>query len=502
MHCKDSLSSGSSLSETTTSDSRIDSKTPAVSTTVLLSQTVTAVAASGPSPIARADPIAVSHSSAAARGWSWFRTELFCGLAVLAPVAIVVGALHWPSRVVFALSALGLAGLEVLVSTALERMCLAHADRNLLAAACLEILPSIFPTMIGIVSLVSDEINVAKSFVIGNVLNNILLGTGLSLFLGGFKPDNEGYAQHVSKTAFELVKLTLISTSPVIMAWAMIYVMTSQTELAVLNSDGVVVSIDAVQADINTEVSPATAAAIRGISHGTAVILLVVYVVWVLFRRVTHRDYFADDDRSRQAAATIVQQQRGVWPLLRKEAEGNTQTTTDGEQSRKSRLSAANITQTVAFAAAFAMAVFCSHYLVTSIDPLVEESGRTGSAAASSVRRHFVASILLPLIVNLYSDVRAAELASCGGRDISLAVHLTYGAGASSILLTLPVLVVIGWTAGHTLLLDFSAFDVSILAGGVWATSILTTNQVDYFRGFVFLCLYGILALAVFLFKE
>lgn len=81
-------------------------------------------------------------------GWRWFRSELFCALAVFAPVAIAAGALHWPPRVVFALSALSLTGLEVLISTALERVCLAHAGQSLLAAACLEIIPNVFPTMV------------------------------------------------------------------------------------------------------------------------------------------------------------------------------------------------------------------------------------------------------------------------------------------------------------------------------------------------------------------
>lgn len=294
------------------------------------------------------------------------------------------------------------------------------------------------------------------------------------MFIGGFRPDYEAYAQHVSDTAFELIKLIMISTSPVVIAWAMIYVMTSR-------------------ADHNT-----TTSAIRGLSRGTALILLAVYLFWVLFRRVTHRSLFAADDLGRQAAATAVQRRGGAWPLRTDKPRWKKEHD-DGKPPNR-RWSTADValvvTLVVALVAAFVAAIFCCHYLVANIDELVEEPELEGltaetdaTASSSSLHRHFVASILLPLIVNLYSDVRAAELASCGGGDVSLAVHLTYGAGASSILLTLPVLVVVGWAADRPLLLDFAAFDVSILAGGVWATSILTTTQVDYFRGFVFLCL-------------
>ena len=76
---------------------------------------------------------------------------------------------------------------------------------------------------------------------------------------------------------------------------------------------------------------------------------------------------------------------------------------------------------------------------------------------------------------------------------MSLSVHLTYGAGVSNVLLTLPLMVIVGWASNHSLLLDFDPFDVVILFGGVWVTSILLTGSSDYFRGFLYICLYGIL---------
>jgi len=63
-------------------------------------------------------------------------------------------------------------------------------------------------------------------------------------------------------------------------------------------------------------------------------------------------------------------------------------------------------------------------------------------------------------------------------------------------------MVIVGWATGNNVYFDFESFDVSILAGGVWATSVLMTSNADYFRGFVYLSLYLIIALALYLYKE
>lgn len=333
----------------------------------------------------------------------------------------------------------------------------------------------------------------AKSFVIGYVLNNILLSTGAALFAGGIKLSHPqtSYCQDISESALELIKLTLIATGPVMMTWAMIYVTTVQAQ-----ARGV------------TDVTEA----IVSLSRGTAVILLVLCLSWVVFRRVTHRGDFADDDRGRRVAAELVREAYVAPSKKRSQVEANVeagQADVDTAPTKKRVFDSlptpvACVVVPAAILVALASAVVCSYYLVQSIEPLVRSMYEGAAAAApppdsapdsapeatsGTLKGHFVASIVLPLIVNVYNFMRAAEIASCGGRGVSLAVHMTYGAGANTILLTLPLLVLVGWWSGHTLNLDFQAFDVSILAGSVWATSILVTNQVDYFRGFMLLCL-------------
>ncbi len=254
-------------------------------------------------------------------------------------------------------------------------------------------------------------------------------GMGAALFSGGAREGS--YSQEISETAFELVKLTLISTSPVIMCYAMIKSLTSNH------------NVD--EDTIHT--------AVRWLSRGTAIVLLVVYFFWVLFRRGTHKKTFQAADT--RAANVLQGTKRHASP------------------KRQVWLGASS-------AAAFVVAVFCCRYLVGSVDPL--------DLSSAPLHRHFIGSILLPLIIDFPNYIQSAELAR-RGHDVSLSVHLTYGAGMSNVLFTLPLMVIVGWASGHDLFLDFSPFDVSILAAAVWATSILLTGSSDYFRGFLYISL-------------
>ncbi len=262
------------------------------------------------------------------------------------------------------------------------------------------------------------------------------------MFAGGLKSRT---SQHIDDAAFELVKLSMIATAPVIIAWAMIKVEILRKQASP--------SSPATPADIQAIMPSITA-----LSRGTAIILVVVYALWVMYRRVTDRRFFEAADS--RALDLSLQSRRVASRRL--------------SRARQAVFAAA-------LAACFVATVFCCRYIVGSVGAVV--------AASASLHRHFIGSIVLPMIVNLYNYIKASEIA-CRGRDVSLSIHQTYGAGASNMLLTLPLLVLVGWASGHPLLFNFEDFDVAILAGGVWATSVLLTSHVDYFRGFVYLTLF------------
>jgi len=103
-------------------------------------------------------------------------------------------------------------------------------------------------------------------------------------------------------------------------------------------------------------------------SRGTSVVLLVVYLIWVFFRRVTHKELFRARDE--QAASIFLEARRA----------------SSHHASRKVQLVLG-----LSIAAAFVMAVFCCRYLVASVGPLDD---------SSAMYRHFIGSIILPIVFN------------------------------------------------------------------------------------------------------
>ncbi|CAK7203761.1 Vacuolar calcium ion transporter [Sporothrix eucalyptigena] len=412
------------------------------------------------SPNNHAEPqhSATPHHSVHPVSWGWglFRSDMFSLLIMMVPLGLAASICHWAPKTVFVLCAMSLAGLEVFVDTTLERVSLLY-ENNIAASLLLEMLPILFPTMIGIAAVYADAMDLAKSFVVGYVLNNILLSTGAALFVGGIQPrflEDGGHVTDFSESALELIKLTLIATSPIMMTCAMIFVMSAQANP-----------------------SEATEEAIVGLLQGTAVILLVLYLSWVVFRRIMHRSDFADDDHGRRVAAELVRENHaaaGVSAAQLEKLEKKKEKEHDGGEAgngnetspKKKRVFSclptpmAIVVVPLSILVALGSAVILSYYLIQSISPLVSSTNEVGESSPlpSALKGHFVASILLPLIINVYNFMRSAEIASCGGRDVSLAVHMTYGAGASTILLTLPLLITVWWASGHTLNLDFASF--------------------------------------------
>ncbi|CAK7215371.1 Vacuolar calcium ion transporter [Sporothrix eucalyptigena] len=351
------------------------------------------------SPNNHAEPqhSATPHHSVHPVSWGWglFRSDMFSLLIMMVPLGLAASICHWAPKTVFVLCAMSLAGLEVFVDTTLERVSLLY-ENNIAASLLLEMLPILFPTM--------------------------------PRFL-----EDGGHVTEFSESALELIKLTLIATGPIMMTCAMIF--------------------------------------------GTAVILLVLYLSWVVFRRIMHRSDFADDDHGRRVAAELVRENHaaaGVSAAQLEKLEKKKEKEHDGGEAgngnetspKKKRVFSclptpiAIVVVPLSILVALGSAVILSYYLIQSISPLVSSTNEVGESSPlpSALKGHFVASILLPLIINVYNFMRSAEIASCGGRDVSLAVHMTYGAGASTILLTLPLLITVWWASGHTLNLDFASF--------------------------------------------
>jgi Ca2+:H+ antiporter len=196
---------------------------------------------------------------------------------------------------------------------------------------------------------------------------------------------------------------------------------------------------------------------LASISHGTTVILLFVYLPWIYFRRVTHRERFSAEDTSGALLGSRLTHARHV------------------------RISTRALLFYVFIAmASFTTNIFVARYVVRSIDPLI---------AATSLSSDFLSIIIIPLAINCSNYVKATLLAHSGD-DVSLSVYVTFGAAVGNVLFSLPLLLIIAWGTARPLLMDLPGAQVFTLVGSIWETFIvLGTGRVNYLNGLTCLCL-------------
>lgn len=201
---------------------------------------------------------------------------------------------------------------------------------------------------------------------LGSILSNLLLVMGMCFFFGGIfnmrdangNGSEQVFASGTAQTACSL--MTLSSASLVIPA----------TLFMVLESDK-----DKVAAHKSVLI----------LSRGTAVILLLLYCLYLFFQLRTHKNLFNPEE-----------------PETTGEDEADEEE--EGEDSSMSAWSAAAIliTTTVVIS-------FCADYLVDAIDPIV---------ATGAVSKNFIGLILIPIVGNAAEHVTACVVAIKNKMDL------------------------------------------------------------------------------------
>lgn len=181
------------------------------------------------------------------------------------------------------------------------------------------------------------------------------------------------------------------------------------------------------------------------LSHGTAIILLLLYVLYLVFQLKTHTSMFdaenaaADDD--------------------------------DDEESEEPQMSP--------WAAAFVLIVvtvmvaICAEYLVDSIDSLVAEF---------NISKTFVGLILLPIVGNAAEHVTAIVVALKDKMDLAMGVAI--GSSMQIALLVTPFLVILGWIMGQPMTLHFETFETVVFFVSVLVvTYVIGDGKSNYLEG-------------------
>ena len=253
---------------------------------------------------------------------------------------------------------------------------------------------------------------------LGSILSNILLVLGCCFVAGGIRYHEQAFNSTVASTMSSL--MAVASASLIIPAT--LYAVLSDTHEGT-RKDNILV-----------------------LSHGTAIILLLIYISYLFFQLKTHSDLF--------------------------EAENQAE---DGEEEEARVLSP--------WAAAVALIVItvcvavCAEYLVDSIDSIVE---------TLHISRTFIGLILLPIVGNAAEHVTAVVVAWKNKMDLAIGVAI--GSSLQIALFVTPFLVVLGWIMDRAMTLHFETFEtVAFFLSALVVTLLIQDGKSNYLEGL--LCL-------------
>lgn len=268
-------------------------------------------------------------------------------------------------------------------------------------------------------ALKNGEIRIVQSSMLGSILSNILLVLGCCFLAGGLRYHEQSFNETVASTMSSLMAVS--SASLIIPA----------TLYAAMKGSA---ASDDKEGNILT------------LSHGTAIILLVIYVLYLIFQLRTHTDLFDEEQSAEDGEGGNKQQEPEI---LSPPAAG---------------IALVLITICVAV---------CAEYLVDSIDSIV---------ATAHISKTFIGLILLPIVGNAAEHVTAVVVAMKDKMDLAIGVAI--GSSMQIALLVTPFLVILGWIMGQKMTLHFETFETV-----VFFLSVLITNyliQASRFRSLIF----------------
>lgn len=266
---------------------------------------------------------------------------------------------------------------------------------------------------------------------LGSILSNILLVLGCCFLAGGLRYKE----QHFNETA--------ASTMSSLMAVASACLIIPATLYAVMHSPSNEKGKDKILV----------------LSHGTAIVMLILYVMYLVFQLRTHSNLFVDKTLSNDIGEEAAQ------------GAESPEATEDTEEESGQVLGpwAAG----VALVVVTLLVAVCAEYLVGSIDAIVE---------TAHISKTFIGLILLPIVGNAAEHVTAVVVA---WKDkMNLAIGVAIGSSMQIALLVTPSLVILGWIIGRDMTLHFETFETVVFFLSVLVVNYLIQDgKSNYLEG-------------------
>jgi Ca2+:H+ antiporter len=299
----------------------------------------------------------------------------------------------------------------------------------------------ILPSQVSIVALQKGEIRIVQASMLGSILSNILLVLGCCFIASGIRRDESTFNTTVASTMSSL--MIVAATSLIIPA----------TMYAALS-----------------ESSKSTDTNILVLSRGTAIIMLLLYCLYLFFQLKSHAKFFDAEAQDTPEGG-----------------EGNS----SEDQSNEPEI-LGPIPASICLVLVTILVAVCAEYLVDSIDAIVASSG---------ISKTFIGLILLPIVGNAAEHVTAVVVAYKDKMDLAIGVAI--GSSIQIALFVTPFLVILGWIMGQQMTLHFEGFETVVFFLSVLVVNYLIQDgKSNYLEGAMCLGTYLIIALGFWVYPE
>ncbi|KAM0786310.1 hypothetical protein ACM66B_001788 [Microbotryomycetes sp. NB124-2] len=431
--------------------------------------------------------------------YSWLNV-----LLIMVPVAWAMEFSGQSPTVTFATSAVAIVPCAALLSFATEELAMRVGDAfgGLLNAS----FGNAVELIIAILALVKGELKIVQSAMLGSILSNSLLVLGCCYLAGGIRFHEQGYGIRAAQTNINMLGLTVAAV--VIPVGYHEFVDSSGTQ-----------SIQTTDSDV------------LNLSRGIAILLLVMYALYLLFQLWTHAYLYVPVENGETRAIVLPAADGGPQPptegrvfripswgssssgssrassvrepslherTSHHDAEGEDEprvystgvegtTVVDLEKAESPTTSSArkdkshhdwNTPRTSVW---FSLALLCVVTAITGVTAEALVGAIDGIASTGGVSKEFIGLVILPLVGNAAEHVTAVTVATKNKLDLSMSVAI--GSSIQVSLFILPLLILIAWGIGQPLTLYFDPFPTLVLFLAVcsvnWATADGRTNWLE-----------------------
>ncbi|KAI0292423.1 calcium/proton exchanger [Russula brevipes] len=338
------------------------------------------------------------------------------------------------------------------------------------------------PTRLQIIALVKCELDVVQSSMIGSILGNLLLVLGMCFFAGGTRFSEQGFGVGAAQLNSSLLTLSVVAV-----------LLPAAFHNAVQPANGKYPLTDAEEGK-----------RILLISHGVAIILPFIYVCYLLFQLVSHKELYVDHVSSAQG--TVQYTEATAKRLHIRARKSNTRSSSphptdeakpdDTERDPRSVEAGPEEDEAdkpqMSVKATLVLLVVVTVLVAITAESLVDSID--GITSTRYISKEFVGLILLPIVGNA-ADYATAITVSVKDK-LPLSIGIAVGSSIQIALLVNPFIVTLGWILGKPLTLLFDPFESIVLF-----LAVLTVNYVaqdgksNWLEGMILMCLYVIVGI-------